>query len=452
MRLVVIAWSVAVVLAAAVALPAVWWEPLHDDEWVTLTVAPRSPVTIVHDILIGKGGGPAHFLLEHVFLQWPGGIEGLRVPSLVAFLCALPAAGLLAGRLAGRAESLVLPVTLALAPLAVELATFGRMYGLFLATYLWGTYAALVGAERGLVPFVLAAAALGALVYVHPISPLYGASALAGAALLSRVRLRAVALAAGVFLIAGLPYWVYALWRLRERYYVGYPSSEPIRATEGRSVVEDSFFAMSPGQGVETAMFVALAVAGGIVLWRRGRARQAAVLAAWVALPVIFFALIPAGDAEAGSARFYPRYVLPALPWFLLLVVTGCLAARRVVAVALVVLVLGLEANDDRAHLARLHALHLSQAVAAVRALGDSAVLEPAGGRPVLGRPAFLLDELVMLRIPGVRRSGAGVAVRLVGGPPSFVDRVENGMAAGSVADRISPRLLIIRSREGSPN
>ena len=440
------AWSAAAFLALMVALPDVWWEPLHVDEWVTLTVAPRPPGTIVHDILVEKGGGPAHFLLEHLFLQWPGGIEGLRLPSLVAFLAALPAAGLLARRLAGRAESLLLPVVLAIAPLAVELATFGRMYGLFLATYLWGTYAALIAAERALVPLLLAAAALGALVYVHPISPIYGAPALVGAMVLGRVRVPAAALAFGVFLLAGLPYWAYALWRLRERYYVGYPSSEPIRATAGRSVLEDSFFAMSSGQAVGTAAFVTLAVLGGIALWRRGHARQASVLAVWIALPVIFFVVVPAGDAEAGSARFYPRYLLPALPWFLLLVVSGCLAARRVVAVALVVLVLGLEANDDRARIVRAHALHLQEAVAAVRALGDTAVLEPAGGKPVLGRPAYLLDELVALRVPGVRRSGAGVAVRLVAGPPRFLDRIENGVAAGSVVDRISPRLLIVRS------
>ena len=446
MRRPALAWGSAAALAVAVALPAVFWEPLHVDEWVALTVAPRSPGTIVHDILVGKGGGPVHFLLEHLFLQWPGGIEGLRLPSLVASLAALPAAGLLARRLAGRAESLLLPAVLALAPLAVELSTFGRMYGLFLATYLWATYAALIAAERGFIPFLFAAGALGALVYVHPIAPLYAAPALAGAGLLARVRARVAVAAAGAFLLGGLAYWIYAFWRLRERYYVAYPSSKPIRATAGRSVVEDSLFAMSPGQGLAGTLFAALAVIGGVALWRRGRAREAVILAVWIVLPVIFFAFVPAGNAEAGSARFYPRYLLPALPWFLLLVVIGCLAARRIIAIALVVLVLGLEANDDRARLMRLHALHLQQAVVAVRTLGASAVLEPAGGRAIEGRPAYLLDEFVALQVPGVRRSGAGVAVRLVGGPPPFVDRIERGLADDSEARRISPRLLIVTS------
>ena len=446
------AWSAAAVLAAAVVLPAVWWEPLHVDEWVTLTVAPHSPGTIVHEIVVRKGGGPVHFLLEHLFLQWPGGIEGLRLPSLVAFLAALPAAGLLARRLAGRTESLLLPAILALAPLAVELASFGRMYGLFLATYLWATYAALRAAERGLFPFLLAAAALGALVYVHPIAPLYAAPALAGAALLARVRFRTAAYVAVAFVLAGLPYWVYALWRLRERYYVGYGSSQPLRGTAGRSVAADSFFALSPGQGMGAAIFLALAVAGGVALWRRGHAREAIVLAAWIALPVIFFTLVPAGEAQASSARFYPRYLLPALPWFLLLVVCGCLAAPRVVSVALVVLVLGWEANDDRARLVELHALNLPQAVAVVRSLGDAAVLQPAVGRTVGGRPAYLLDEYVVLRLPAVRRSGDGVAVRLVAGPPAFVDSFEHRLPGGAVADRISPRLLLVKSGDNVPN
>lgn len=446
-----VAWSAAVALATAVALPAVWWEPLHVDEWVTLSVAPRSAGAIVEEIFERKGGSPVHFFLEHVLLQWPGGIEGLRLPSLVAFAIALPAAGLLAREFAGRRESLLLPVVLAVSPLAVELATFGRMYGLLLALYLWAVLAALHAARKGTRALVLAAAALGALVYVHPLAPLYGGPALAGVVFLARVRPLAAVWAGAAFFAAGVPYWAYALWRLRDRYYVGYAGSERLEATSGRSVGEESLLALSAGHWAGAAAFAVLAAAGAVALWRRGRRRETVVLAAWVVIPVVFFALVPAGNVEAGGTRFYPRYLLPALPGFLLFVTTGCLAAPRAAAAVLAALVLGLQANDDRTRLERLRRLHLPAAVAAVRSLGDDAVLLPADGRAIVGRPAYLLDEFLELEAPAARRAGAGVRVRLVAGPPRFLDGVERRLGAAARAERVSERLLLIRRPGRTP-
>lgn len=406
---------------------------------------PTPPGAIVEEIFERKGGGPIHFLVEHVFLAWPGGIEGLRLPSLAAFALALPAAGLLARELAGSRESLLLPVVLAVSPLAVELATFGRMYSLLLAAYLWAALAALRAARKGTATLMLAAAALGALVYVHPLAPLYGGPALAGVLVLGRVRLRAAVWAGTAFLAAGAPYWTYALWRLRERYYVGYAGSERLEATSGRSVAEESLLALSAGRWVGAAAFAVLAVVGAVALWRRGLRRETVVLAAWVVVPVVFFTLVPAGNVEAGGTRFYPRYLLPALPGFLLLLTTGCLAAPRAAAAVLTALVLGLQANDDRTRLQRLDRLNLPAAVAAVRSLGDEAVLLPAAGRTVGGRPAYLLDELVELEAPAARRAGVGVTVKLVAGPPGFLDGVERRLGATTRADRVSERLLVIR-------
>src|SRR3954451_21918207 len=81
----------AAVLAVALCLPAVWWAPVNVDEEVTMAIAPR-PLGQVWSIVWGdRGGGPLHFFLEHATLQWPGGLVGLRVPSLVFLLLALPA-------------------------------------------------------------------------------------------------------------------------------------------------------------------------------------------------------------------------------------------------------------------------------------------------------------------------------------------------------------------------
>ena len=441
-----VSWGLAVLLASALALPAVWWEPLHVDEWVTLSVAPRSAGEIAHEIFIRKGGGPAHFFLEHVLLDWPGGLEGLRLPSLLAFALSLPAAGLLARELAGTRESLLLPIVLASAPLAVELATFGRMYGLLLAASLWATWAALRAARAGTPAFALAGAALGALVYVHPLAPLYAAPALLGSAFLARLRTSTALWAGAAFVAVSLPYWGHALLRLRERYYVGYAGSDRLEATSGRSVLEESLLALSGGRTLGAAVFALLAIVGAIALWRRGRQRETLVLVGLVAAPILFFAFVPAGGAESSGTRFYPRYLLPALPMFLLLVTSGCLAAPRLAATGLAALVLGLQANDDLVRLRRLHDLRLPEAISLVRSLGDAAVLRPAAGRGTTGRPAYLLDELVELEVPGVRRTGTGIAVRLVAGPPSFLDRTVSSLPGGSRAERVSARLLVVRS------
>ena len=84
------------------ALPALWWEPLHLDEAITIAYADRSYGSIVRDVFIERGGAPVHFFVEHVTLAAPGGIEGLRLPSLVFFLLSLVLASWLARRAGGR--------------------------------------------------------------------------------------------------------------------------------------------------------------------------------------------------------------------------------------------------------------------------------------------------------------------------------------------------------------
>jgi hypothetical protein len=124
--------AIAAVLGAAVTAPAVTWEPLHLDEAIMLEFSPLSLPSIVKDVFVDRGGAPAQFFVEHATLVWPGGIVGLRGPSLIFFILALPVAAAFARRLIGEGPALVLPFMLALAPLAVGLATFARMYALFL--------------------------------------------------------------------------------------------------------------------------------------------------------------------------------------------------------------------------------------------------------------------------------------------------------------------------------
>ena len=135
---------------------------------------------IVRNVFIDRGGAPAQFLIERVTLEWPGGLAGLRGPSLLFYLLALPCAGLLARELAGRVEALAVPLLLALAPLAIATATFARMYALFLLLVVVTSLVAIrAGHTRSRAWWAAAGALAAGLAYVHPIAPLYAVPAFA---------------------------------------------------------------------------------------------------------------------------------------------------------------------------------------------------------------------------------------------------------------------------------
>ncbi len=392
----------AVTLGAAATLPAVRWEPLHFDEAVMLDFSRRSLGAIVRDVFVDRGGAPAQFLVEHATLSWPGGVEGLRLPSVLFFLLSLPVAAAVARRLLGETAGLLLPLLLALAPLAVELATFGRMYALFLLCVLGATWLGIRAAESGSPrDWALAGAATGLLVYVHPIAPLYAPLALlTGLAVRPRpwrIALRRLdrelrpALVAGA--VAVLPY-VYALAVLRSRYHVGETSR--LRTTAGRSIPEESLHALTPA-GTVGAVLCALLALAGLVWLARDRRPVAFALAAWLVLPVAFFTLVPA------QTRFFGRYLIPALPMLLLLVLAGCFALVRLVrlpvvaAIVLVVALAALEGREDVNRLRVLRELRLPQLAAAVQR--DDVLFSSTGSRRT-DRPPELLDDYVALERP----------------------------------------------------
>lgn len=404
------------VLGAAAALPAVWWAPLHVDEAVTLTLAPLSFREILDTVFVEKGGAPVHFFLEHALLEWPGGLEGLRLPSLVCFLLALPAAALVGRELVGEWEAALGTLLLALAPLAVSLATFGRMYTLFLAAVLWATWGVLLAARiGGWVPWALAGAAAGLLVYIHPVAPPYIALVLATGLLTASGSLREVARRGSVALaaagIAGLPYYLVALDRLRDRYGV-HLDRPRLETTAGRSVPEESVHALTPGGTTGAILLLLLALAGlaGLAFLRP---RGAAALALWIVVPIAFFWLVPAGDT-----RFFDRYLVPALPFFLLALAAGCLLPWRLVpraapvAAVLALSVFGWQAYEDVDRLREVRGLGLPALVDAIAPYEDDGVLFASTGRGPAGRLPELLDTYVRLELPDLdreRREGVGL-------------------------------------------
>ncbi|MEX0817644.1 MAG: glycosyltransferase family 39 protein [Gaiellales bacterium] len=435
-------------LAVGAALPAVWWEPLHVDEAVTLTLAPLGLGEIVDTVFVEKGGAPLHFFVEHALLEWPGGLEGIRLPSLVFFLLALPAAALVGRELVGEWEAALGTLLLALAPLAVSLATFGRMYTLFLAAVLWATWGVLLAARTGgWVPWALAGAAAGLLVYVHPVAPPYIALVLATGVLLARAPLRDLAaragIAAGAALVAGLPYYLVALDRLRDRYGV-HLDRPRLETTAGRSVPEESIHALTPGGTAGTILLLLLALAGLAGLAFR-RPRGAMALALWIVVPIAFFWLVPAGDT-----RFFDRYLVPALPFFLLALAAGCLLPWRLTPRALpaaAVLALGVagwQAYDNVDRLRELRALRLSALVDAVEPYESEGVLFPSSGRAVAGRPSTLLDTYVRLELPGLepdRRDGVGLWIFRASS--RRLDRLAGSLPSDLGVQRPAPHFLL---------
>ena len=466
----------AAALAVGLALPAVWWAPVNVDEEVTMVVSRRSLGQVWSIVWGDRGGGPLHFFLEHATLAWPGGLPGLRVPSLVFLVAVLPAAALIARELAGPVVAAVAVLLLGAAPLAVSHGTFGRPHVMLMAWFSWALWAGLRAARTGRRAWWIAAAvALAAMVLVHPIAPVYAAAgavaALAYAPRPARVVVREAWPAALAFVLVLVPYYAHSLRVLGARYEVG--SGRRGRTYSGQSVLHDALAGMSPSTHPVNAFSVA-ALVGAVVLLRRGRVRTALVPLLVIAFPVLFFSLVPSG---ARSALFFGRYMLPALPLFLTLAAVGArgVAARLPratwVAAAIVALLLAGELHEDVQRLGDIRTLRLGALVGAMR--GTDAILFGSVGtigdgtiaKLSYGRPPTLLDRYLLLRLPGLERvddHSCVPAVRFLraGGPPRrglwvFYAADDAELAAGAAAlprpRAVAGGYLLVESRPLRP-
>jgi hypothetical protein len=393
----------------------VWWGPVNVDEEVTMAIAPR-PLRDVWSIVWGdRGGGPIHFFLEHATLQWPGGLVGLRVPSLVFLLAAVPAAALIARELVGRVAAAIAVLLLGAAPLAVSHGTFGRPHVMLMAWFAWSLWAGLRAARTGSrLWWIAAALALASSVLVHPIAPVYAVAGAVAALVYAPRRPLAVAReawpAAVAFLLVLVPYYAHSLRVLGDRYGVG--SGRRGRTYSGRSVLEDALSGMTPSEHVLN-LFTVAALLGAVVVLRHRGVRVALVPLLVIASPIVFFSLVPSG---ARSALFFTRYMLPALPLFLILAAAGVVAVASVLprarwaAVLLAGLLLATELHANVQRIREVHSIRLGSLVDAVR--GTDAVLFGSVGtigdgtlaKLSYGRPPTLLDRYLVLRLPRLDR------------------------------------------------
>jgi hypothetical protein len=414
------ATALAVVLAALLAVRAVWWAPLNVDEELTRRVATEPFGAIFHIVSSERGGGPFHFWLEHFTLQWPGGLAGLRVPSMVFFAATLPAVALIALELAGAAAAAAAVLLTAVAPLAISYSTFGRPHALLLLFIEWGTWLGLRAARRrGRFDWMLAGAVLGSSVFVHPTAPVYSLTAFAAVLLWVPRPPRAVVgeawFGAVALLVTFLPYYLSTLHVLSERYGIGGGGGGKGRTFSGNAVWQDALHALAPTQR-HLGWLTVLAAAGLVALLLTRRLRSALTLVVTIVVPVLFFTYVP---TKGLSALFFDRYMLPALPAFLILVAVACATvaawagrARWIVLGVIVALLMSLEAGLVLGRQRHLSHLDLGRITTLVRNQSRDSVLFGTTGSEDntgnlgafnFGRPPNLLDRYLQLRIGSLR-------------------------------------------------
>jgi len=108
--------------------------PPHEDEVLALFVGRDSLGGMLDTVLTERGGAPLHYLLAWVVVHVGGGLDALRLVSLVCALAAIPLISALAGRLVGNTRALAATVLACASWVFLFHALFGRMYALFLLT------------------------------------------------------------------------------------------------------------------------------------------------------------------------------------------------------------------------------------------------------------------------------------------------------------------------------
>jgi hypothetical protein len=481
-----VATAVAMVVAVGLAARAVYWAPLNVDEELTRRIATEPFGSIFHIVSTERGGGPLHFWLIHFTLRWPGGLIGLRVPSLVFFAASLPAVALIALELAGEWVAAAAVLLVSTAPLGISYSTFGRPHAMLLCWLTWGTWLGLRAARRGgRLDWILAGAVLGSSVFVHPTAPVYSLTAFAAVLVVVPKPPRAVVREAWpgavALLVTFLPYYASTLHVLGDRYAIG-SGAQSGRTFTGNPVWVDALHAVAPIYH-DLNWLTASALGGFAALAVTGRWRAAVALALLVVTPIVFFTVVPANGL---SAIFFDRYMLPALPAFMLLVavcldtIAGWAGAAR--PIVLLLLVAGLMTIDIRIVTARQHQLanlHLGEVTSVVRDQSRNAVLfstvgsqDPAGylGAFNFGRPPSVFDKYLGLRIPSLREVDDDTCVPVVAflaGPATpriglwvFYyardDEAAPGRTAlsgipGTVLEEPEPHYLVVRTTRALP-
>ena len=289
------------------------FRPLHNDEGVTLAVASEhSAADVLRTAIEVRHGPPLHYLLVHASLAWRDDILGLRLPSAVLGILAVPLSYAAGRELLGRAGGAVVSVIVATSPIVVHLGQFARGYTAMIAfsfASLW-ILLVLIRTRRGwLVPAYAVAALL--LVASHPFGLFALASELVLLAVLTLARdpgrWRAEPrrlIVPGATLAVGLT----AFLALRQAYA---PLQGKYQVGQGGPVVHlgSSAFWTRLGEHVSGTkipayeLLLAAAVVVGVIVLALTNRRAAVVAAVWIVLPVLLLSVLTASSPDFAPER-----------------------------------------------------------------------------------------------------------------------------------------------------
>jgi len=314
-------------VAAASALllwrlaPDVRAKPIYEDEALAGLVSAHNLTEVlatVHD----RGGAPLHFVLASLALALEPSASALRWLSVVLAVAAIPLCYDLARRVASPTAGVAAAAVAASSQMLGVYGSFGRMYALLvlvsaLAVDLF--VRALHARTRGTALAAATAAVL--LPATHPFGiVLLAAEALVG---LCVWRGRGLRVAVPVLLVglALVPLAIADL-RLANRFAVGVNAQESVVSPRrAAAVTVRALGGFGGGRGLVFVLFVALALVGGVVLWRRGeRGFIGLVVVAAVGLPLI---LLISRSGQGFSDHFTSRHLIFLLPLWAALVGAG---------------------------------------------------------------------------------------------------------------------------------
>jgi hypothetical protein len=292
-------------------VPDVEGKPLFEDEAVSGLIGARPVSEIVVTTLWDRGGAPLHFLLTHLAFEVDSSAAALRLLSVVFALATVVACFDLGRRLAGEVAGVGAGIVAATSGMLAVYGSFGRMYALFaFVSALAATLFVRALDERTPGTAFAAAAAAWLLPAVHPYGGLVVAVEAVVALAVWRARPLRPALPVLGVALAAVPFGVADL-RLANRFEVsGQAEGRLATREEAWDQLSGAVSGFAGGEGLTLAVFLALALGGGVVLLRR---RPEFVVWGLVALaaPPVLATIVRTGRAPDLS----PRHLIFALPF-----------------------------------------------------------------------------------------------------------------------------------------
>jgi hypothetical protein len=329
------------VLAAAATSLALLLPYLHDrvmqrDEALDLMIARRPVGELLETVQLVRGGAPAHFLLTSLVAHAGGGLAATRAMSALFLALAVVGVGLFGRALFGPIEGVVGAWGVAVSPVALFYGEFARMYSLFLALSTLALWALVRALDTDDGRWWAAVAVLLVLdVWSHPYGVVVGliAGGATAAMLIQRRHERGVLrkpllTAAGV-LVGTAPLAVGYLVLASRLGQVKTPPSRAISKPSLGGVIHQAsahFLGVPRGSGWVLAYLLAAVALGvvGLVFAYRADVVRGVLLTLMLVLPVLVLAVV-----RLPNTSNHVRYVIEALPAFVLLIAHGAVVLGR---------------------------------------------------------------------------------------------------------------------------